>query len=108
MCRTDEDQNVATILDQDLITLAEAAKQLPKIRGQKKPIAPSTLWRWATAGCRAKDGVIVRLEVWQLGNRHCTTMDALERFTARLNALPAPPSAKRQKKVEAALAAVGL
>jgi hypothetical protein len=65
---------------ESIITLAQAADQLPKRRrGRKTHI--STLYRWATAGCR---GIV--LETLQVGACRCTSLQALQRFFERLSA----------------------
>ncbi|WP_165251238.1 DUF1580 domain-containing protein [Paludisphaera soli] len=62
-----------------LLPLAQAADELPRRRrGRKTHI--STLYRWATAGCR---GVV--LETIQVGATRCTRREALQRFFERLS-----------------------
>ena len=68
-----------------LLSLTDAAKTLPKIDG-KRPHT-STLWRWCRKGLRG-----VRLEYIRLGNRICTSADALSRFANELAATDSPPS----------------
>lgn len=64
---------------ESLLTLAQAAEELPRRRrGRKTHI--STLYRWATAGCR---GVV--LETLQCGSTRCTSREALQRFFERLS-----------------------
>jgi uncharacterized protein DUF1580 len=63
-----------------LLSLAQAAEQLPRRRrGRQTHI--STIYRWATAGCR---GVV--LESIQIGGTRCTSREALQRFFERLSA----------------------
>lgn len=64
----------------DLVTLAEAARWLPRIDGRK--IAIPTLWRWCRRGLRG-----VHLEHVRVGRKVCTTHGALLRFFADLSAL---------------------
>jgi hypothetical protein len=59
--------------------LADAARQLPPLRGGK-PVWPSTVWRWATRGIRDRNGAVVRLEIIKLGGTCCTSEQALTRF----------------------------
>ena len=59
---------------EELITLAEAAKLLPRRRGGKK-CSVSCLHRWATRGLRGK-----RLGVVQVGGVRCTSRQELARF----------------------------
>jgi hypothetical protein len=59
--------------------LAQAASELPRRRGGRKTHI-STLYRWATAGCR---GVV--LETIQIGATRCTSLEALQRFFERLS-----------------------
>ena len=66
-----------TDLDQDLISLAEAARRLPRIDGRK--IAIPTIWRWCRRGLRG-----ARLEYMRVGRRVCTTQAALRRFFNQL------------------------
>jgi len=61
-----------------LISLADAAKSLPRRRGGKK-VHVSCAYRWTTTGCR---GVI--LESIQIGGTRCTSKEALARFFHRL------------------------
>jgi hypothetical protein len=67
-------------LDEQLITLTEAAKHLPRIDGRK--VSVCTLWRWCRRGLRG-----VRLEYVRVGRKICTTHEALMRFFAELSAL---------------------
>ena len=71
------------LLKEDCISFAKAARRLPKVRGEKH-LAPSTLYRWAMKGRRARDGKIIRLQTIRIGGTNCTSMEALERFFARL------------------------
>ena len=106
------------LLDEKILTFAEAAKTLPKIGG-RRPHAPS-VWRWARKGIGG-----VKLECRRVGARFCTTAEALERFSKTLSEIePAPrplplqnPSipirtpATRQREIaraEATLAAAGI
>lgn len=57
------------ISDENLVTLAEAARSLPG-----RPSIP-TLWRWCTTGVRG-----VRLGHVRLGRRIYTSMEALNDF----------------------------
>src|SRR3954452_5943452 len=61
-----------------LLTLAQAAAELPRRRrGRKTHI--STLYRWSVSGCR---GVI--LESIQIGATRATSREALPRFFDRM------------------------
>lgn len=83
-----------TILnDERLLTLTEAAKTLPRLNGKR--IATTTLWRWATKGLRG-----VKLETRRLGRRVVTSVDALERFSAALAALPPETRPRFQQRRE--------
>ena len=61
-----------------VVTLAEAARLLPRRRAGRK-CSKSTLYRWTTRGCR---GTI--LESIQIGATKCTSTQALNRFFQRL------------------------
>jgi Protein of unknown function (DUF1580) len=61
-----------------LITIPEAIALVPGRAGEK-PVAPSTLYRWASWGL---DGI--RLETVMVGARAFTTRQALDRFFAAL------------------------
>jgi hypothetical protein len=76
-----------------MLSLAQAARHLPAVRGGKTP-HPATLFRWATAGRKSRSGVIVRLEMWRVGGTNCTSIEALLRFFDRLNdaEVVAPPN----------------
>jgi hypothetical protein len=105
-----EVQQMSAMLSETLISLSAAARRLPCLRGDS-PVSPTTLWRWHAAGVRAADGSNVRLEVYKLGGRTCTSIEALDRFVAKLNAMPAPASAadtEHAKSVADQLDALGL
>ena len=59
-------------------TLADVAGKLPRLGGRK--IHTSTLWRWTSRGIRG-----VRLEHVKLGGRIITSLEAVQRFSERLN-----------------------
>jgi hypothetical protein len=61
-----------------ILTLAEAAKRLPRRRRGRKTHV-STLYRWTGSGCR---GVV--LEHIQIGATRATSEEALQRFYDRL------------------------
>lgn len=63
--------------DEELITLAEAAKCLPKIDGKK--VSVCTLWRWCRKGLRG-----VFLQYVRVGRRVCTSRQSLTRFFSTL------------------------
>lgn len=67
------------LLIEELLTLTEAARMLPRRRGGR-PTHPGTLLRWATAGLKG-----ARLEVVQVGATKCTSRQALSRFFASLS-----------------------
>ncbi len=69
----------------ELISLAEAARRLPKVDGRK--VCVCTLWRWCRRGLRG-----VQLEYIRVGRRICTSHEALLRFFAALAALDRPKS----------------
>jgi hypothetical protein len=62
---------------EELITLTEAAKHLPKVDGKKVSIC--TLWRWCRMGLRG-----MFLEYVRVGRKICTTREALLRFFSDL------------------------
>jgi hypothetical protein len=64
---------------ESLISLTEAAKNLPRRRAGKKTHV-SCIYRWTTSGCR---GVV--LESIQVGGTRCTSKEALSRFFCRLS-----------------------
>ncbi len=64
---------------ESLLTLAQAAEQLPRRRRGRKTHV-STLYRWTTAGCRG-----VRLDTIQVGATRCTSREALQRFFEQLS-----------------------
>jgi len=93
---------------EELLSLAEAAKLLPRRRAGKRPHV-SCLYRWTAGGCRG-----VRLESVQVGGTRCTSREALSRFFARLSgeqpeAPPATTTARRKQiaRAEAELRKAG-
>ena len=86
-----------------LVSLAEAAKSLPRRRAGKK-VHVSCCYRWTTSGCK---GVV--LESIQIGGTRCTSREAISRFFRRLTTgdtadAPAIRSvAQRKRDVEKAI-----
>jgi len=67
------------IATEELLTLKDVCRLLPRRRGGKKP-AFSTVWRWALHGVRG-----VRLETLRCGGTLCSSREALQRFFNRLS-----------------------
>jgi len=94
------------VFKETVLTLAEAAKRLPKIQGKKGRPHVSTLYRWMLAGCKSRDGMIVRLETIKVGGTVCTSLEALQRFFDRLTGdttvvtPPTPTQRQRDKERE--------
>ena len=63
---------------EELITLNEATKLLPRRRGQKR-VHVSTLHRWASVGLRG-----VRLATVSVGGCRCTSRQHLSEFFGKL------------------------
>jgi hypothetical protein len=76
------------MLNESLVSLAEAAKLLPAFHGRK--VHSSTLWRWSRVGVRG-----VHLRTFFLGSRLCTSKEALAEFSEKLSALPLLPRGPR-------------
>src|SRR5262245_27373486 len=96
-----------------VVSFTEAVRLLPRRRGGKRPDV-STLYRWSADGLR---GVI--LESTQVGGTRCTSIEALDRFFARLTELagvcPSGPAIrtttqrrKASERAARALAAAGI
>ena len=66
------------LINETLVPLAEVPELLPR-RRNGKPIHTSTVFRWATRGCRG-----VRLEVVRIGGRLYISSESLQRFAQRL------------------------
>ena len=64
-------------VDEELISLTEATKCLPRVDGKKPAVC--TLWRWCRKGLRGQF-----LEYVRVGRKICTTREALLRFFANL------------------------
>jgi hypothetical protein len=98
--------------DDELITLRQAAAELPRRRAGRKTHV-SCVYRWTTAGCRG-----VRLRYAQCGATRCTSrawlrefFDALTAATMPAGATPLRASARRQQelaRVDAELDARGV
>lgn len=70
-------------LSERLLPLSKVAEHLPPGPGGKKLSYP-TIWRWALRGIIAQDGERIRLETTQIGGRRMTSLEAIERWMARL------------------------
>lgn len=76
----------------ELITLTQAARLLPKVRS--KYMHTSTLWRWCSKGNSG-----IKLQYVRLGRRIFTTAKALSEFSKELSeqdTLGVPPETKKQ------------
>lgn len=100
---------IAIDLAEEVLSLTDAAKLLPRRRRGKKPHS-STLYRWATVGLRG-----VTLETLRVGGTLCTSREALQRFFVALGAqhgksvpLPTVTSVKSHRRVEMELDRAGL
>jgi hypothetical protein len=83
------------ILSETVLSLAQAARRLPQLRGAKatgKGVHPCTLWRWTRNGLNTPDGQRVRLETVRIGNTNCTSLEAIQRFFDRLQGEHVPPT----------------
>jgi hypothetical protein len=95
------------VFGETVFTLAEAAKRLPHVRGGRK-VHVCCLYRWAMAGRKSRDGMIVRLETIKFGGTTCTSKEALQRFFDRLTGdltVVTPPTItarERLRQIEAA------
>ena len=65
-------------LDEDLLTLRQAAQLIPSRSG--RPIDVSSIWRWTLRGIKGK-----RLESVSLGGQKYTSRQALARFVSAIN-----------------------
>ena len=65
--------------NEHLLTLSEAAEQLPRLRRGRK-IHISTLYRWISTGVKG-----IQLEAGKLGRTLVTSTEALQRFFDRLS-----------------------
>lgn len=78
-----------------LLTLAQAAKQLPR-RRLGRPVSPSTLHRWRYPGLHG-----VRLSCVRVGSVWYMTQDAIQEFCERLSvdapAASTPPSSQQER-----------
>jgi len=67
-----------------LLTLSQAARSLPRLRGEK-PVHSGTVARWIQRGVRG-----VRLEAVKIGRTLVTSREALQRFAERDTPVPTP------------------
>jgi hypothetical protein len=69
------------IRTEQLLSLPQAARRFPPYR-QDRPVNPSTVWRWISAGVKLPDGRRVKLGAVRLSGRWLTSVEAIERFIA--------------------------
>jgi hypothetical protein len=106
-----------TLIDEQLLSLPQAARRLPPGR-RNRPVSLSCVLRWVLDGVPGPGGQRVRLEGVRVGGRWLTSVEALARFAAALtprlddDPAPAPRTPKqRQRESERAgkkLDAVGI
>jgi hypothetical protein len=80
---------VIDITNEDLKPLADAAAEWVPRRRRGRKCHVSTLYRWATAGCRG-----IRLETIQVGGTCCTSREALQRFFEALTLARGGPTGR--------------
>lgn len=87
--------------NETVLSLTEAAKQLPRRRAGKRPHV-ATLYRWANRGLRG-----IQLETIQVGGTLCTSAEALQRFFERLSSdrrkPDSDPNTNRRQEVSDAI-----
>jgi hypothetical protein len=71
---------MSTLLQEAKITLAQAGREIPSIRGGHTQ--PKTISAWHRRGVKIGDQVI-KLEVFWYGGRIATTREAVQRFLSR-------------------------
>lgn len=81
------------IQQENLLSLTEAAKVLPKVNGRKPAV--STLWRWCRKGLRG-----VRLDYLRIGRNIVTSPQALHRFFAELVEVDKKLESKSSAKIK--------
>ena len=72
---------VERLTAEGLVSMTAIARMLGELRG-RRPVHPSTPYRWATKGVRTKDGRVVKLEHITLAGRPVSSRAALLRFLA--------------------------
>jgi len=82
-----------SIETENLITLTQATKILPG-----RPNV-STVWRWATHGCRG-----IQLETMKIGGRTFTSREALQRFADECSGKIVKQSSSTARAREASIA----
>ena len=94
------------LLNEEIISLATAAKMLPGSRGAKH-VSPATMFRWCSDGITSAAGERVRLEHIRAGGRLLTTKQAMMRFLEALTAVPdaAPVRSPAQRRRDSQKAA---
>ena len=95
------------VLSEETISLAAAARRLPKLRADR-PVSAATIWRWASHGLRG-----IKLETARVGGTTVTSPAALRRFFAALGDKPESPvptstSDHRAEQTAAELEAIGI
>jgi hypothetical protein len=89
------------VFTEQVVSLADAAKKLPKLRNGKSPHV-STLYRWVLAGKQCPDGTVAHLETIKVGGSTCTSLEALQRFFERLTGeqeIVSPPTITQRERL---------
>ena len=81
------------MLSESLLSLSQAARRVPPYRGRQT--APSTVFRWLTAGVKLGDGTTLRLEGLRLAGRWLVSVEGLDRFLAAQHAACCPADLAR-------------
>jgi hypothetical protein len=92
---------VERLTTEGLVSMAAIARMLGELRG-RRPVHPSTPYRWATKGVRTKDGRVIRLEYITLAGRPVSSRAALLRFLAAQQDTPPASSSVEAPRSPAA------
>jgi len=68
-------RRIASMINTLIETPMSLARAAATLTHRKRPVSPSTLWRWANSGIRG-----VFLETIRIGGCTCTTKESLQRF----------------------------
>lgn len=81
---------VANLLARNWLSVAQACRLYPGNRGNRS-LAPSSMTRWITKGCRARNGQLVKLKATRCGSRWLIDPDDLAAFFEALADTTGPP-----------------
>jgi hypothetical protein len=96
MADASDDNPARKLLNEELLSLAQAARIFPSDR-EGSHASPVSLWRWCKKGIKLGDGSTLRLEHIRVCGRILVSRESVFRFVSKQNPEVSAPQAPEKK-----------